>query len=121
MRVGTEKMALLGRHRSTFTVGDTGVGLQSSGFTAQCQMRSLFAGDGPRMKQIQIARLLGNQIFFRQSGHGVFGGEAGNIESRLNRAFDCSFGKVGGAGIAPAMTDIHRDAQRFVAVALDVF
>ena len=87
-------------------------------------MRRLLAGDGPGEKQLQVGPLLlrpGNIGLVRQCGKRVFGGETGNVKRGLHRLLDGGQGKVGGAGIATALTQVHRDAERFVAVALYVF
>ena len=121
--VGAEKVALLGRHPGTLAVGDALVGGERSPFAGQRQAGRVFAGDVPGMEQVQVGLLVasGDVLGVGQPGHRVFGGEAGDVVSGLHRLLHRRAGKVGGAGIAAAMPDVHRDAQRLVAVAFHVF
>ena len=88
MGMGTEKMAVLGRHRSAFAVDDARIGVQSGRLAAQSQFGRALAGDVPRVEQIQINMLMGNVLGVGQSRHGVLGGEAGNVMGRLHRALN---------------------------------
>src|SRR6218665_2880881 len=56
-----------------------------------------------------------------QGGYRVFGGEAGDVEGGLHGLLYGPGGKVRGAGLAAPVGHVDRHAQRFVAVALDVF
>ena len=76
------------------------------------------------MEQVQVA--LGGaargQVFgIGQAGGGVFGGEAGDVVGGANGLFERGGREIGGAGVAPALAQVDRDANGFVAVALDVF
>ena len=51
----------------------------------------------------------------------ILRGKPGNVIGRLNGLLDCRSREVRGAGIASALADKDRDAQRFVAVSLYVF
>jgi hypothetical protein len=94
---------------------------ERGGLALQGDAGGFFAVDGPRVKQVQVAVVRFNVGFVGQTGRGVFGREAGNVESCLHRALDRGFGKIRSAGIAPAVLHIDRHTQRFVAVALHVF
>lgn len=116
-------MGLLGRHRGTFAVGDALVGLEGRGLGGARDVRGLLAGDGPGVEQIQVTlgfRQSHHVVRVGQAGRRVFRREAGNVVGRLHGLRDGRRGKVGGAGIAAPLTQIDRDAQGLVAVALDV-
>ena len=103
-----------------------GKGSQLAGAVARHPMHHLggfFAGDGPGVEQVQVAVGFwrGDVIRVGQAGHGVFGGEAGNVVGRLHGLQNGPFREVRGAGIAPAMPQVHGHPQRLVAVAFDVF
>ena len=51
----------------------------------------------------------------------ILRGKTGNVISRLDGLLDRRSREVRGVGIASALADIDRDAQRFVAVSLYVF
>ena len=121
MGVGTEKVALLGRYGRAVAVGDAAAGFEGRCFALQSQLGGLFAVDAPRVKQIQIAVVRFDVGFVGQTGGRVFGGEAGDVIGRLHCALDRCLRKVGRAGIAPAVVQVHGHAQRLVAVALHVF
>jgi hypothetical protein len=121
MRMRAEKMTLLGRNASAFTVGDALVGRERGFFAFERQLGRLFAGDSPREEQVEFRLLFDDVVFVRQSAHRVFGSKAGDVVSRLHRPRDSRFGEVGRARIAAPVPDVDRDAERLVAVALDVF
>ena len=73
------------------------------------------------MEQIQIGLMLGDELFFWQARHRVLCGETGDVKRGLHRAFNGSFGEIRGARVAATVADINRDAQRFIAVAFNVF
>jgi len=121
VRVGAEEVALLGRHRRAFAVGDAATGFEGGGLALQGQFGRLLAGDGPRVEQVQLARIGFDVTLIGQAGDRVLGCETGNVIGRLHGAFNGGLRKVGGAGIATAVAHVHRHTQRFVAVALHVF
>ena len=94
MGVGTEKMAVLGRHRSAFAVDDATIGVQGGRLATQSQCGRALAGDVPGVKQIQISVLMGNVFGVGQARHRVFSGEAGNVMGRLNRALNGRHGEI---------------------------
>ena len=120
MGVGAEKMALLRRDAGAFAVGDLLVRGHGGGLTTQRQFGGTRAVNRPRVEQIQIAVLMGDQALIGQSGKGVFCCEAGNVKSRLHGALNSRLRKIGGAGVATALSHIDGDAQGLVAVALNV-
>lgn len=75
------------------------------------------------MEQVQVAVAVGGRdvLGVGQAGHRVFGREAGDVVGGLRRLLDGLAGKVGGAGIAPAVADVDGDTERLVAVALHRF
>ena len=121
MGVGAEEVALLGRDGRAFAVGDAAAGFEGRGLAFQGEFGGLFAGDGPGMEQVQLARFGFDVALVGQAGDRVFGGEAGNVIGRLHCAFDGRLRKIGGASVAAAVAHIHRHAKRFVSVTLDVF
>ena len=121
MRVRAEEMALLGRHRRAFAVGDAAAGLEGSGLALKGQFGRLLAADSPRVEQVQLARLGFDVALVGQARHRVFGGEAGDVISSLHGALDGGLRKVRRAGVATAVPHVDRHAQRLVAVALHVF
>ena len=84
-------------------------------------LRRLLAGQCPGVEQVQIGLRGGDVFGVGQTRHRVFGGEARDVVGGLHRLLNGSTGKIGGAGVATPLAHIHRDAQRLVAVALDVF
>ncbi len=107
-------MRLLGRHARALAIADAFVGLQRRRFTDHGQLGRLFAVDGPREKKIQVGALFGRlrHVFdIRQSGKRVCRREARDIIRRLHRLLNGGFGKVRGAGVAPAFAEVDRDAQ----------
>ena len=65
--------------------------------------------------------MTGQVGFIGQARCGVFCGEAGDIKRGAHSLLQRSARKIGRAGVAPALSRIDRDAQRFVAIALNVF
>ena len=112
-------MALLGRDTGALAVGNALVGRQGSRFALNGDTCSLFAGHGPWVEQVQVlVRVFGGDIVrIGQTGCGVFRGKACNIKGGLHGLLDGCFRKVRRAGIATALADIDRHAQRLVAVA----
>ena len=51
----------------------------------------------------------------------AFRRKAGDVVGCPYGLLDGRFGKVGGAGVAAPLAQVHRHTQRFVAVALHVF
>ena len=119
-----KKMRLLGRHGRAFAVGNAIAHPQRGGLALQRQPGSLFAGDGPGVKQVQVSTAVclgGNVLRIGQAGKGVFGGEAGNVKRGLHGLGNSGLGEVRRAGVAPALAHVNGDTKRFVAVALHVF
>ena len=73
------------------------------------------------MVQIQIRAILRHQRRIGQAGAIVLGGEAGDVERRLDRFAQRLRRKVGGAGVTLALADIDGDPDALVAVELDGF
>lgn len=73
------------------------------------------------MKEIQIGVAVGDVLLVWQAGHRIFGREAGNVVSRLNRLANGVRPEIGGGGIAATLPQVNRHAQRLVPVALHVF
>jgi len=75
------------------------------------------------VEQIQIRPLTGIErqvLRVRQTGHRVLGREAGNVEGGTHRVLQGLGREIRGAGIAAALPQIDRDAERLVAIALHV-
>jgi len=72
------------------------------------------------VEQVEIEVAVGHIGRVGQAGHGVFGGEAGDVISGLHRLAHRSGGEIGGGRVAAFLAQVHRDAQRLVAVALHV-
>jgi hypothetical protein len=68
------------------------------------------------VEQVELALLGGDVGRVGQAGGRVLGGEAGDVVGRLHRAFQRGTRKVGGAGVAAALAQVDRHAQRLVAV-----
>src|SRR5450830_816409 len=119
--VGTEKMRLLGRHASPLAVGDAPAGGQGGGLAGLGQADGLLGIQRPGVEQVQVGLGGGNVGLIRQAGTRVFGGEAGNVVGGLHGLQNGTFREIGGAGIAPAVPQVHGHPQRLVAVAFDVF
>ena len=66
-------------------------------------------------------QLLRHQRRIGQAGAVVFGGEAGDVERRLDRLAQRLRREIGGAGVALALADVDGDADALVAVELDGF
>jgi hypothetical protein len=116
-------MRLLGRHGRALAVGDALVHRQGRGLAAQCDVGCLGRVDGPGVEEVQFGpgRWIEGQVgFVRQAGELVLGREAGDVIGRTHRVADGLGREVRGAGIAAALAKVDRDAQRLVAVALDV-
>ena len=62
----------------------------------------------------------GEVVRVGQAGGRILGGEAGDVVGRAHRLLDRGAREVGGAGVAAPLADVDRDAERLVAVALDV-
>ena len=80
--------------------------------------------DGPGMEQVEVARqrLAERQVVgVGQAGGRVFGGEARDVVGGAHRLLERRAREIGGARVAAALADVDRDADRLVAVALDVF
>ena len=80
--------------------------------------------DGPRVEQVQVAvarrRRLRHVVGIRQTGGGIFGGEARDVVGGPHRLLERRAREVGRARIAAPLPDVDGDADRLVAVALDV-
>ena len=64
---------------------------------------------------------MGDQGFLRQFRHRVLRRETGNVMRCFYGTFNSRLRKIRSTGIATAVTHVHRDTQRFVAVTLYVF
>ncbi len=84
-------------------------------------LQGFFGADVPGVEQVQIGPLVGHVLLVGQTRHRVFGREAGDVVGGLNRLAHRSGGEVRGRGIAALVAQVHRHAQRLVAVALHVF
>ncbi len=62
-----------------------------------------------------------NVPLVRQAGGVVVCREFGDVVGGLDGLLDRRFGKITGGRVAAFFTDVNRDAQRLVPVALDVF
>ena len=121
--VGAEKMRLLGRHRRALAVGDALAGGKGSRLDDQGQTGGLLTVDGPGLEQVQIGALLGLRRHIariRQGGKRILRRETGNVIRCLHGLLNGSAGKIRGAGVATALADIDRHAQRLVPVTLHV-
>ena len=122
-RVAHEEMRLLGTHAGTLGIGDAPIGAERRRFAAQRQRSRRLGIDGPGMEQVEVAlgRSGAGQVGrVGQAGRRVLGREARNVVGRLHRLLDRRARKVRRAGIATALADIDGDAERLVAIALDV-
>ena len=72
------------------------------------------------MEQVEVGIGVGHVLRIGQAGHGVFGGEAGNVEGGLHRLANGGGGEIRGGRIAALLAQVHRNAKRFVAVALHI-
>ncbi|MNT34762.1 hypothetical protein D3C72_1707600 [compost metagenome] len=73
----------------------------------------------PRMEQVQVLRVLLEQVFLGQPGAIVLGGEAGDVVGGLGRGAQRRRREIGRAGVAAPLADHHRHANHLVAVLLD--
>lgn len=73
------------------------------------------------MEQVQIARLALQQLLLGQPGAVVLGSEACDVVGGLGGGAQRGRREIGGAGIAAALADHHRDAYHLVAILLDRF
>jgi ribosome-associated protein len=73
------------------------------------------------VKQVQFGRHLHDVLRIGQARRGVLGREARNVIGCLHGLRNRLMRKIGCTGVAPAMSHIHRHAQRFVAVTLHGF
>ena len=92
--------------------------------TAAGQLGGRVGVQGPGVEQVQVHRRhcrAGQLVGIGQAGGRVLGGEAGDVKRRTHGLLQRGLGEITGAGIAPALAGIDRDADCFVAVALDVF
>ena len=116
-----EKVGLLGRNPSAFAVADLLAGGQRGRLAAQGPGHGLFGVDGPGVEQFEVGVAVGDVLLVGQAGHRVLGGKAGNVVSGLHRLADGVRAEVRRRCVAAPLPQIHRDAQRLVAVALHVF
>ena len=75
------------------------------------------------MEQVEVARRRladGQAVGVGQAGGAVLGGEAGDVPGGAHRLLDRGGREVGAARVAAPLTGIDGDADRLVAVALDV-
>ncbi len=93
---------------------------------AACSQRravsiGLLDAQRPRVVQIEIGAIPGHQRRIGQAGAIVLGGEAGDVQRRLDRFAQCLRREIGGAGVTLALTGIDRDADALVTIELDGF
>jgi hypothetical protein len=118
------EMRLLRRNASPFGVGDAPVGPQCRRLAAQRDLGGALGVDVPGMEEVEVQprhrpqRQIGR---LGQAGGAVLSGEAGDVVGRLHRLAQRGRREVRGAGIAAALAEVDRHADRLVAVALDVF
>ena len=115
------EVRLLGRHARALAVGDFFADTEGSGLARQRQLHRTGGSDGPGVKQLKVGPIGGHVFGVGQAGKRVFGGEAGNVVGRLHRLLNGRQREIGGGRVAPAVSNVHRHAQGFVAVALHVF
>jgi len=112
-------MCLLRRDRRAFGIADQRAGIESRLLAAARCLDGLFDGQRPRVVQIEVRDILCHQRRIGQAGAIVLSREAGDIECRLDRLAQRLARKVGGAGVALALTGVDRDADTLVAVEFD--
>jgi len=86
----------------------------------RAELTGLGRGDGPGVEQMEVGKLVGHVLGVGQAGHRVFGGEAGDVVGCLHRLAHRVGRKIGSGRVAAPLAQVDRDAQRLVAVALDV-
>ena len=118
--VRRKEVRLLGRHTRAFAVGDLLAGGKRRRFAFKGNAQSLFRRERPGVEQVQVGPLVGNVFGVGQTGKRVLGSEARNVVGGLHRLLDGGLRKVRRGRVAPAAADVHRHAQRLVAVALHV-
>ena len=114
-------MRLLGGDVRAFRIFDHRADIEGGFFAAAGDLDCLFHRHAPGVIELRVGELLGQQVLFRQTSEGVGGGEAGDRNRRIHRGFHCCAGKIGGAGVAALLAQIHRDAQPLVAVVFNGF
>ena len=117
--VGRDEMRLLRRHRSAFGIADQRADLEGRLLATARRLDGILNGQRPRMIQIQIGNILGQQRRVGQAGTVVRGREAGDVERRLDRLAQGLRREVGSAGVALALAGIDGNADALVAVEFD--
>ena len=107
-------------HVGAFGIADARVKIERRRFAVGRQLERLGAADIPFVVFVQIGGVGGHQIGIGQAGVGVLRGVAGDVQGSLNGAGQRLFGKIGGAGAAFALPQIHGQIQRFVLAVLDL-
>ena len=113
--------AVVAVEAAAFGISNAFVRRQRSLLGARRQLDAALGVQLGRVEQIEIRRLERQQIFLRRAGAGIFRGVARDVQRRLYGAGDGVRTEIGGRGAAFALAVIHGDAQRAIAVELDVF
>jgi hypothetical protein len=117
--VGRHELRLLRRDRRALGIADQRAGGEGGLLATPRRLDRVFHGQRPRMVQIQIGAVAGQQRGVGQPGAIVRGGEAGDGERRLDGLAQGLRREIGGAGVALALAAIDGDADALVAVELD--
>ena len=122
-RVGGVEMRLLRRHAGAFGVGDAAIDGERRRLAAAGELDRRLGIDRPGMEEIEVAscrRRVGEVGLVGQTRRRILGREAGDVVRGAHRLLERRRREVRRARVAAPLADIDRDADRLVAVALDV-
>ncbi|MNH32603.1 hypothetical protein D3C81_1835900 [compost metagenome] len=105
---------------AAFGIGDALVSRQRSLLCASSQFNTAFGVQFCRMEQIQVRCIKRQQVLFRRAGVRIYRGVTGNIQRRLHGAGNGIRAEIGGRSAAFALLVIDGNAQRAIAVELNV-
>jgi hypothetical protein len=112
--VAGPEVRLLSRDTGALGVGDATVGRECGGLAAARQLGGGVRIDGPRMKQVEVARCLlrrGEVLRLGQTGGRILCGEARDVVGRAHGLLDGVGREVGTARIAATLADEQRHAE----------
>ncbi len=122
-RVAGIEVRLLRRDAGALGIGDARVDRERRRLAARGDRDRRLGVDRPGVEEVEVAAGgagVGEVLGIGQAGGGVLGGEAGDVVGGAHGLLERRRREVGAARVAAPLADIDGDADRLVAVALDV-